>query len=120
MRSDRLNHIFCNFIVFNTIKTETLYIGLSFSLNLACKPLVKVPHIILIMHLFKIHNIVLYFGAWVTERSFRLLFKIILFKYLIHSGFFWLIFMKAQLHTHKAYGPCSKELRQTVVRFLLP
>lgn len=43
MRSDKSNHIFCNFIVSKTIKTETLYIGLSFCLNFACKPFVKVP-----------------------------------------------------------------------------
>lgn len=43
MRSDKSNHIFCNFIVSKTIKTETLYIGLLFCLNFACKPFVKVP-----------------------------------------------------------------------------
>lgn len=74
MRSDKSNHIFCNFIVSKTIKTETLYIGLSFCLNFACKPLVKVP---LKSCIFSKFIIVLYFGTWVTERSFRLLFCII-------------------------------------------
>lgn len=74
MRSDISNHIFCNFIVSKTIKTETLYIGLLFCLNFACKPFVKVP---LKSCIFLKFVIVLYVGTWVTERSFRLLFCII-------------------------------------------
>lgn len=74
MRFDKLNYIFCNFIVFKIIKIEILYIGFLFCLNFVCKLLVKVLFKLCIFLKFVI---VLYVGIWVIERFFRLFFCII-------------------------------------------
>lgn len=63
MRFDKLNYIFCNFIVFKIIKIEILY-------KLFVKVLFK-------LCIFLKFIIVLYFGIWVIERFFRLFFCII-------------------------------------------